>query len=472
MAIIGDQPKLFGTDGVRGLVNKKITPIVATMMGLALGYKYRNGGGTRVLIGKDTRRSGYMIESALTAGITAAGMDVDLIGPIPTPAVAMLMRSMQARIGIMISASHNPSHDNGIKIFGPDRFKLSDEEEREIERLMSGDSTTLLVTADLIGRARRVEGGIERYIELAKNTLGKSVNGLKGIRIVVDCANGAAYKAAPAVFRELGAEVFSIGVDPTGYNINENVGSTSPGALQAEVRKLRADIGIALDGDADRVIILDENGTIVDGDQFLALIAKSWIEEGRLRKPAVAATVMSNLGFDEYLKGLGADVVRTNVGDRYVLEAMRREGINLGGEQSGHIVMTDFTTTGDGIIAALQVLTMLKEKGVPMSKLAHTFERIPQVLKNVEFKHGSHPLKHERVIETIDRWQKQLGERGLLVRASGTEPVIRVMAQHKDAGLVGMAVSEIASAIQNSTEPHREQKPAPKKALPKTRQKQ
>ncbi len=393
----------------------------------------------RVVIGKDTRLSGYMIENALVAGFTSVGLDVLLLGPMPTPAIAMLTRSMRADLGVMISASHNPFEDNGIKLFGPDGFKLSDEVESEIESLIDSDLASRLAKSRALGRARRLEGVHARYIEFAKRTLPRNMS-LEGLRIVVDCANGAAYKVAPEALWELGAEVFPIGIDPDGFNINKDVGSTSPNALIAKVRELRADIGIALDGDADRVMIVDERGQVVDGDQLMAVVARFWQEDGRLSAPGVVATIMSNLGLERYLSGLGLTLARTAVGDRYVLEYMREHGYNLGGEQSGHIILSDYSTTGDGLIAALQVLAVVKRLNRPVSEVCHCFEPLPQILKNVRYKKGQ-PLAEDNVVMAIEAARKKLGNHGrLVIRPSGTEPVIRVMGEGDDRDLVERVV--------------------------------
>jgi phosphoglucosamine mutase len=400
----------------------------------------------RVVIGKDTRLSGYMIETALVAGFTSVGMDVLLLGPMPTPAVAMLTRSMRADLGVMISASHNAYEDNGIKLFDPDGFKLSDETEREIEALIDGDILSKLAAPAALGRAKRIESVHARYIEFAKRTLPRALD-LDGLRVVIDCANGAAYKVAPEALWELGAEVFPIGIEPDGFNINKDVGSTAPNAVINKVREMRADIGIALDGDADRVIIVDEKGQVVDGDQLMAVIAKSWKDDGRLSKPGVVATIMSNLGLERYLDSLGLSLQRTAVGDRYVLEHMREHGYNLGGEQSGHMILSDFSTTGDGLVAALQVLAMVKKLNRPVSEVCHLFDPLPQILKNVRYKSGQ-PLKDKRVVEAIASTQATLGERGrLVIRPSGTEPVIRVMAEGDDRVLVEKAVDDVVSAL-------------------------
>ncbi len=440
--------KYFGTDGIRGLANgEKLTPDLAMKVGMAAGLKFVNGDHrNRVVIGKDTRRSGYMLESALTAGFTAVGMDVYLLGPMPTPAVAMLTRSLRADLGVMISASHNPFDDNGIKLFRHDGYKLSDALEHDIEKLIDSDMLGSLSRGRDVGRAHRDEAAQTRYIEYAKRTLPKNVD-LTGLRVVLDCANGAAYKVAPTALWELGAEVFTIGVEPDGFNINEKVGSTAPEALIAKVRELRADIGIALDGDADRVIIVDEKGEIVDGDQFMAVIAESWHARGELKGGGLVATVMSNLGLERYLGGIGLNLERTQVGDRYVLEAMRAKGFNVGGEQSGHIILSDFTTTGDGLIAGLQLLAVAKLAGKPVSEVCSRFEKVPQLLQSVRYKEGR-PLEHKLVQQVIKESQARLGNAGrLVIRPSGTEPVIRVMAESDDEGLVIAVVGEIAATI-------------------------
>jgi phosphoglucosamine mutase len=439
--------KYFGTDGVRGKANAVITPDLALRVGQAAGLVLRRGQHrNRVVIGKDTRLSGYMIETALVAGFTSVGMDVLLLGPMPTPAVAMLTRSMRADLGVIISASHNAYEDNGIKLFDPDGFKLSDETEREIEALIDGDILSKLAAPAALGRAKRIESVHARYIEFAKRTLPRALD-LDGLRVVIDCANGAAYKVAPEALWELGAEVFPIGIEPDGFNINKDVGSTAPNAVINKVREMRADIGIALDGDADRVIIVDEKGQVVDGDQLMAVIAKSWRDDGRLSKPGVVATIMSNLGLERYLDSLGLSLQRTAVGDRYVLEHMREHGYNLGGEQSGHMILSDFSTTGDGLVAALQVLAMVKKLERPVSEVCHLFDPLPQILKNVRYKSGQ-PLKDKRVVEAIASTQATLGDRGrLVIRPSGTEPVIRVMAEGDDRVLVEKAVDDVVSAL-------------------------
>jgi phosphoglucosamine mutase len=438
----------FGTDGIRGLAGEKLTPELAMKVGMAAGLTFGRGDHrNRVVIGKDTRRSGYMIESALTAGFTAVGMDVYLLGPMPTPAVAMLTRSLRADLGVMISASHNPFGDNGIKLFKPDGYKLSDEVEAGIEDLINSDLTPRLARGRDIGRAYRDEAASTRYIEYAKRTLPKNTD-LSGLRVVLDCAHGAGYKVAPTALWELGAEVFTIGVEPDGFNINEKVGSTAPDALRAKVKETRADIGIALDGDADRVIIVDEKGDVVDGDQLMAVIAHFWQQRGQLQGGGLVATVMSNLGLERYLESIGLGLERTQVGDRYVLETMRAKGFNVGGEQSGHIILSDFTTTGDGLVAALQIMAVLKAEGRPVSEMCHRFEPVPQLLRSVKFRQGR-PLDNKLVVQVIAEGKARLGNSGrLVIRESGTEPVIRVMAESDDQGLVEAVVKDIATAIQ------------------------
>ncbi|HEX2537910.1 MAG TPA: phosphoglucosamine mutase [Pseudolabrys sp.] len=439
--------RYFGTDGIRGRANRVITPELALRVGQAAGVIFRNGEHRhRVLIGKDTRLSGYMIENALVAGFTSVGMDVLLTGPIPTPGVAMLAHTMRADLGVMISASHNPFDDNGIKIFGPDGFKLSDEVELKIEALLDSDMSKQLASAKDLGRARRIDGVQDRYIEFAKRTLPRGIT-FEDLRIVIDCANGAAYKVAPGALWELGAEVIPIGVDPDGFNINKDCGSTDLDALTRKVREMRADIGIALDGDADRVLIVDERGHVVDGDQLLAVIAESFKEDGKLQGGAVVSTVMSNLGFERHLAAQGIDLVRTAVGDRYVIEQMRARGCNIGGEPSGHIILSDYATTGDGFIAALQILAVVKRMGKPVSEVCHRFEPLPQILKNVRFKSGK-PLESASVRTAIAGAEKRLGQGGrLLVRPSGTEPVIRVMGEGDDKALVEAVVDDIIEAL-------------------------
>jgi phosphoglucosamine mutase len=439
--------KYFGTDGIRGRANGVITAELALRVGQAAGVMFRRGEHRhRVVIGKDTRLSGYMIEYALVAGFTSVGMDVLLLGPMPTPAVAMLTRSMRADLGVMISASHNLYPDNGIKLFGPDGYKLSDEVELEIERLVDADLVKKLAKSAALGRAKRIEGVPERYIEFAKRTLPRNLS-LDGKRVVVDCANGAAYRVIPAALWELGAEVFSIGVEPDGFNINKDCGSTEPEALSRKVREMRADIGIALDGDADRVVIADEHGHLVDGDQLLALIAESWQKDGRLAKPTVVSTIMANLGLERHLKTLGITLVRAQVGDRYVLEQMREHGYNVGGEPSGHIILSDYNTTGDGFVAALQVLAVVQKQQQPVSVVCHRFEPLPQVTKNVRYRDGK-PHEDATVKSAIASATQRLNGQGrLIVRASGTEPVIRITGEGDDPNLVEEVVDGIVDAV-------------------------
>jgi phosphoglucosamine mutase len=439
--------KYFGTDGIRGRANGVITPELALKVGQAAGLIFRRGEHRhRVLIGKDTRLSGYMIETALVAGFTAVGMDVLLTGPIPTPAVGMLTRSMRADLGVMISASHNPFDDNGIKLFGPDGFKLNDEVERQIEGLVEADLTKQLAKSADLGRAKRIDGVQDRYIEFAKRTLPRNLS-LDGLRVVIDCAHGAGYRVAPEALRELDVEVISIGVAPDGFNINRECGSTEPAALCQKVKEMRADAGIALDGDADRVLVVDERGRIVDGDQLLAVIAESWKLDGRLAKPAIVATVMSNLGLERYLSDVGLALIRTPVGDRYVLEQMRAHDYNVGGEQSGHIILSDYTTTGDGLLAALQVLAVVKKRAEPVSKVCHRFDPLPQILKNVRYKSGK-PLENATVRSAIKDAEARLDGHGrLIVRPSGTEPVIRVMGEGDDKLLVEEVVDGVVEAL-------------------------
>ena len=441
--------KYFGTDGIRGQANTfPMTAEVAYRVAMGAGKMFMSNTDRRhlVVIGKDTRLSGYMIEPALVAGFTSVGMDVRLFGPLPTPGVAMMTRSMRADLGVMISASHNAFADNGIKLFGPDGYKLSDEVELEIEARMDGDILQGVAEPHKLGRVQRVDDAQWRYIEIAKASFPRHLS-LNGLRIVIDCANGAAYKVAPSALYELGAEVFCVGVSPDGLNINEKCGSTAPQAMIDKVRELRADIGIALDGDADRVVICDETGKLVDGDQIMAIIASNWAERGLLKGNGVVATVMSNLGLERFLDARGLKLERTKVGDRYVMERMREGGFNLGGEQSGHVIMLDHATTGDGLMAALQVLAVLVEKGKPMSKLAHQFDAVPQVLKNVRFT-GTSPLDSEAVKQAIREGEAMLNGSGrVLVRPSGTEPLIRVMAEGDDEKQVKAVVNQIAEAI-------------------------
>ncbi len=443
--------KLFGTDGVRGTANQyPMTADMALKIGAAAGRFFRNDGsnGHRVVIGKDTRLSGYMFENALTAGLTSTGMNVLLLGPVPTPAVGMLTTTMRADMGIMISASHNPHHDNGIKFFGPDGFKLSDEAEAEIEEMVFAD--VQLAQAVNIGRAKRIDDGRFRYAERVKATFPQGQN-LKGLKVVIDCANGAAHKVAPEVLWELGAEVIPVGVSPNGYNINENCGSTSPRTAAETIVSHGADVGICLDGDADRIMILDEKGNVADGDQLMALMAGRWADEGRLAGGALVATVMSNLGLERYLDGRGLRLERTNVGDRYVVERMRAGGYNLGGEQSGHIVMTDFATTGDGLLAGLQFLAAMIATGKKASELTKTFETVPQMLKNVRYSAGSDPLSAESVKKAIaDAEGLLVGNGRLLIRKSSTEPLVRVMAECEDAALLEQVVDGIVAEVQTA----------------------
>ncbi len=442
--------KYFGTDGIRGQANAyPMTAGIAMRVGMAAGVTFRRGNHRhRVVIGKDTRLSGYMIENALVAGFCAAGMDVFLLGPMPTPAVAMLVRSLRADIGVMISASHNPYHDNGIKLFGPDGYKLSDEIELQIESLLDQDLDSMMAESRDLGRAKRVDGVHDRYIEYAKRTLPGSIS-FSGMRVAIDCANGAAYKVAPAALWELGAEVVTIHAEPDGRNINRDCGSTNVNSLRNKVREVRADVGIALDGDADRMAIVDETGAVIDGDQIMALIAEDWLEHGRLIGDGVVATVMSNLGLERHLNAAGLKLHRTKVGDRYVVEHMRQHGFNLGGEQSGHIVLSDFSTTGDGLVAALQVLACIKRAEKPASEVCRRFEPVPQLLKNVRITGGA-PLETSAVKEAIAEAESRLGNNGrLLIRPSGTEPLIRVMAEGDDAALVKTVVNDIVGAISN-----------------------
>ena len=439
----------FGTDGIRGQANKHpMTAEVALRVGLAAGKLFRSQDDRRhlVVIGKDTRLSGYMIEPALVAGLTSVGMDVRLFGPLPTPAVAMMTRSMRADLGIMISASHNNFADNGIKLFGPDGYKLSDEQELKIEALMDEGLQEGLAAPRDLGRVKRIDDAQARYVEIVKATFPRHLS-LSGLRIVIDCANGAAYKVAPTALYELGAEVISLGVTPDGTNINEECGSTHPDAMAKLVRDYRADIGIALDGDADRLVICDEKGLVVDGDQIMAIIAGAFARAGTLKAGGVVATVMSNLGLERQLATLGLTLERTSVGDRYVMQRMREGGFNVGGEQSGHLILSDFSTTGDGLIAALQVLAVMVESGRPMSALARQFEPVPQLLENVRFA-GGKPLEAKAVKEAIADGEARLNGNGrIVVRASGTEPLIRIMAEGDDPALVRKVVGDIAAAV-------------------------
>ena len=441
---------LFGTDGVRGTANiAPMTAESALRIGAAVGrYFKREGEGVhRVVIGKDTRLSGYMFENALTAGLTSTGMNVLLMGPVPTPAVGLLTRSMRADLGVMISASHNPAEDNGIKFFGPDGFKLSDAAEREIETLVTQGADP--VPAAQIGRAKRIDDARFRYIERVKSSFPRQMR-LDGLKVVVDCANGAAHRVAPEALWELGATVIEVGTDPDGHNINRGCGSTHPEAAAEAVQRHGADVGICLDGDADRVILIDETGRVGDGDQFMGLMAARWVEEDRLAGGALVATVMSNLGLERFLAERGVGLERTKVGDRYVVERMRAGGFNLGGEQSGHIVMTDFATTGDGLMAGLQFLAELVKTGRRASEVLHVFEPVPQLLRNVRYEKGSAPLDAEGVKAAIAASEAQLEGNGrLLIRKSGTEPLIRVMAESEDASAMEEAVARVVEAVQS-----------------------
>jgi phosphoglucosamine mutase len=446
--------KLFGTDGIRGRANTEpMSPETALRVGLAAGLRFVRGEHRhKVIIGKDTRLSGYMLEPALVAGFTSAGMDVLLVGPLPTPAIAMLTRSMRADLGVMISASHNPFEDNGIKLFGPDGFKLSDETELEIEQLMQTDLAARLAAPTKLGRARRLEDAAGRYIESAKASFPRGLT-LDGLRVVVDCAHGAAYRVAPTVLAELGAEVIRVGVSPDGFNINQDCGSTHPALLCGEVLAHGADLGIALDGDADRVLLADERGQLIDGDQVLALIAQSWARDGRLRGGGVVATVMSNLGLERFLAAQHITLDRTRVGDRYVVERMRETGMNIGGEQSGHMILSDFATTGDGLVAALQVLATVTTEARPASAVCRRFTPLPQLLRNVRFA-GGQPLADPGVKEAVREMEARLAGHGRLVlRPSGTEPLIRVMAEAEDATLVRAVVDELCAVIERVSAP-------------------
>ncbi len=441
--------KLFGTDGVRGRANSwPMTAELALKLGAAAGRYFRRDGSSahRVVIGKDTRLSGYMLENALTAGFTSTGMNVLLLGPVPTPAVGYLTRSMRADVGVMISASHNPHQDNGIKFFGPDGFKLSDAAEAEIEAMVEGEIAP--AKPENIGRAKRIEDGRGRYQEFVKTSFPHGLR-LDGLKVVIDCANGAAYRAAPEVLWELGAEVIPIGVSPNGTNINDRCGSTHTETAAEAVVAHGAHVGISLDGDADRIMILDETGRVADGDQIMALLAARWAEEGRLAGGALVATVMSNLGLERFLQARGLRLERTAVGDRYVVERMREGGFNLGGEQSGHIVMTDYATTGDGLVAGLQFLAEMVRTGRPASELTRSFETVPQLLKNVRFTDGARPLEVEAVQAAIRANEQRIEGLGrILIRKSGTEPLIRVMAECEDEALLAAVVDEIVGAVQ------------------------
>ena len=441
--------KLFGTDGIRGTANiQPITAETALAVAMAAGAQFTRGDYRHlVVIGKDTRLSGYMLEPALTAGFISVGMDVVVLGPLPTPAVGMLTRSLRADLGVVISASHNPYYDNGIKLFGPDGFKLSDTVERAIEARIAQGSADALAPSGGLGRARRLDDELGRYIEFVKSSFPRHLR-LDGLKIVVDCAHGAAYKVAPTVLYELGAEVVAMGVEPDGFNINRGCGATVPGPMQEAVVAHGAHLGIALDGDADRVVLADEQGHLMDGDQLLALIARTWQQDGRLQGDGVVGTIMSNLGLERYLRDLGLALARTPVGDRNVVEYMREHGFNVGGEQSGHIILSDFSTTGDGIIAALQALALVVKAERPASAIMRLFEPLPQLMKNVRFNGGA-PLDDARVHSAINEAEAMLGDHGrVVIRKSGTEPVIRVMAEGEDETLVGRVVAGIAETIE------------------------
>ena len=451
--------KYFGTDGIRGKANDEpMTPQTVLRVGMAAGSHFTNGSHTHnVVMGKDTRLSGYMIEPALTAGFISVGMDVILIGPLPTPGVAMLTRSLRADLGVMISASHNPYEDNGIKLFGPDGYKLSDDVEVAIEARIDDGVSDKRVTPDRLGQARRLDNSKGRYIEFVKNTFPRGLK-LDGLKIVLDCANGAAYRVAPNILSELGATVIAIGVDPDGFNINDTCGSTGPQTMQAEVIARGADLGIALDGDADRVVIADEHGELLDGDQVMALVASYWHRSDKLTGGGVVATVMSNLGLERYISGLGLALHRTQVGDRYVVDYMRTNGLNVGGEQSGHIILSDFSTTGDGLIAALQALAVVVDVQKPLSEIGRVFEAVPQTLRNVRLpdrdESRSEVLNAPVVRDAVARSETRLGEGGrLLLRPSGTEPVIRVMAESDDESLMIDVLDDIVAAIEQTVAP-------------------
>lgn len=441
----------FGTDGIRGTANTPpMTPDIALKLGMAAGQIFLRGEHRhRVIIAKDTRLSGYMVEPALTAGFIAVGMDVVLVGPVPTPAVAMLTPSLRADLGVMISASHNPYQDNGIKLFGPDGFKLSDKTEHDIEALMqSGDIK--LAAPDKLGRAKRLGDAPGRYIEFVKKTFPSSLR-LDGLKIVIDCAHGAAYQIAPAVLYELGAEVVPLGVNPDGFNINKDCGSTYPKSMCDAVIKHGADLGIALDGDADRLVMCDELGQLIDGDQLMAMVASYWHKKGLMKGRGLVATDMSNLGLERYLGTLGLQLHRTRVGDRYVSEAMRAHGYNIGGEQSGHIILSDYSTTGDGLVAALQTLAVLLESNQKMSEASRRFTPLPQILHNVRYKNGNSPLEHTHVKEAIASAESKLAERGrILVRKSGTEPLIRIMIEGESEPEVKALIADITQAVEKA----------------------
>lgn len=448
--------RMFGTDGIRGTANTEpMTAEIALKVAMSAALQFRRGDHRHtVVIAKDTRLSGYMLEPALTAGFISMGMDVILVGPLPTPGVAMLTRSMRADLGVMISASHNPFQDNGIKLFGPDGYKLSDEIEKEIEARVAQPFVEDLAGPRDLGRAQRMDDASGRYIEVVKSSFPRGLR-LDGLKIVIDCAHGAAYKVAPRVLYELGAEVVTLFNQPNGFNINDKCGATAPAAMRAAVVEHQADIGISLDGDADRLILADETGTQIDGDQIMALIGASWAESGRLRGGGVVATVMSNMGMELYLKGLGLTLARTAVGDRYVVEHMREHGFNVGGEQSGHVVLSDFATTGDGLLAALQVLACIRKAGRPASEVLRVFQPLPQVLKNVRYDaaSGVRPLEDGAVKAAIAAGEAKLVDRGrVLIRKSGTEPLIRVMAEGEDDALVNGVVDDICDAVRVATQ--------------------
>lgn len=451
--------KLFGTDGIRGVANKfPMTVDLVTKFAMATALEFRRGNYRHsVVIGKDTRLSGYMLEPALTAGFIAMGLNVYMVGPMPTPAVAMLTRSLKADFGVMISASHNPFCDNGLKLFGPDGYKLSDEMEIKIEKMIDQDLAPHYVDSEHLGRAERLEDAPGRYIEFAKRSFPKDVR-LDGLKIVIDCANGAAYKVAPKILWELGAEIVPISITPNGKNINDKCGATHPSLLAETVLSSGADIGIALDGDADRLIVCDEKGKIVDGDQIMALISKSWLDSGRLKGNGLVATIMSNLGLERFMQGHKMELRRTAVGDRYVIEEMRKTGFNLGGEQSGHIIMADSSTTGDGIMAALQVLAAVQIAGKPVSEVCALFDPVPQLLKNVHL--GKLPasidiLKVDSVMKLLKEGEEQLGSKGrLVVRKSGTEPLIRLMAECEDEGLMMRVLTSLTTSIEQEVRNH------------------
>ena len=443
--------KLFGTDGIRGTANiSPMTAEIALKVGMAAGQIFTRGDHRHtVVIGKDTRLSGYMLEPALAAGFIGMGMDVILVGPMPTPAVAMLTRSLRADLGVMISASHNPFEDNGIKLFGPDGYKLSDSTEAKIELLIDKNSPEILASPNKLGRAKRLEDAEGRYIEFAKNTFPKGLR-LDGLKIVVDCANGAGYKVAPAALWELGSDVVELGVSPDGFNINEDCGSTNTDLMCETVVREGADLGIALDGDADRVILADQNGTIIDGDQILGLIAVSWQQNDRLLGNGIVTTVMSNIGLENFLNDYGLNMVRTKVGDRYVVEHMVQSGFNVGGEQSGHIILNDYNTTGDGLVAALEILSVIVQSGSPASEACRVFEPVPQILKNMPFT-GLSPINDTLVKNAIESGERKLAKTGrLLIRQSGTESIIRVMAEGEDEKIILEVVNDICAAVEKT----------------------